>query len=208
MAGLDVADPSRQCIVCQKKKSKPELMRITRTPEGQIEIDKRQCLPGRGCYVCASSQCIELACKRDLVSRILGQPVPKSIYIQLASIFSERASDDTSMQNILGFAARGRKLVFGVTAVKSAINKGQVKLVVYDQTAAASTMNTIFRACVKGNVPNIPFVSTDTLDRAVGKVNCRCVGITDSGFAGTLRQLSLSAQRLENQNTDNLIQNQ
>lgn len=51
--------PQRTCVACRQVKAKPELVRLVRTPDGDIEFDKTGKKNGRGAYVCPSSECWE-----------------------------------------------------------------------------------------------------------------------------------------------------
>ncbi len=55
--------PLRKCLGCNEMKPKKELIRIVRSPEGKVSIDKVGKAPGRGCYICPSLQCLETAVK-------------------------------------------------------------------------------------------------------------------------------------------------
>ena len=44
--------PQRTCMACQEKKDKRELVRIVRSPEGEISVDLTGKKPGRGAYIC------------------------------------------------------------------------------------------------------------------------------------------------------------
>lgn len=44
--------PTRTCVVCRERRQKDELLRIVRTPEGQVVFDSTGRLNGRGAYVC------------------------------------------------------------------------------------------------------------------------------------------------------------
>ena len=48
--------PLRQCIGCREQKPKTELIRVVRSPEGELSIDLRGRVPGRGAYLCRSSE--------------------------------------------------------------------------------------------------------------------------------------------------------
>lgn len=45
--------PMRTCVVCRDKKPKQELLRVVRTPEGEVQVDVDGKLSGRGGYVCS-----------------------------------------------------------------------------------------------------------------------------------------------------------
>ncbi|MBN4064826.1 YlxR family protein [Dehalococcoides mccartyi] len=47
--------PTRTCVVCREKRPRIELLRIVRTPKGEIVIDKTGRMDGRGAYVCQDS---------------------------------------------------------------------------------------------------------------------------------------------------------
>ena len=44
--------PMRQCLGCREMKPKPELIRVVRSPEGELSLDFRGKKPGRGAYLC------------------------------------------------------------------------------------------------------------------------------------------------------------
>jgi predicted RNA-binding protein YlxR (DUF448 family) len=55
--------PQRTCIACRKIKSKREMVRLVRTPAGEIEIDLKGKKEGRGAYLCREWACWEKAIK-------------------------------------------------------------------------------------------------------------------------------------------------
>ena len=53
--------PLRMCIGCNEMRPKKELIRVVRSPEGDISIDKVGKKPGRGAYICMDQNCLESA---------------------------------------------------------------------------------------------------------------------------------------------------
>ena len=51
--------PQRSCISCRKVFDKKDLIRIVRTPEGEVMADPTGKMSGRGAYLCHSSECID-----------------------------------------------------------------------------------------------------------------------------------------------------
>ena len=51
--------PMRQCLGCREAKPKKELIRVVRSPEGQISLDFKGKASGRGAYICHDSQCLK-----------------------------------------------------------------------------------------------------------------------------------------------------
>ncbi|HPO79933.1 MAG TPA: YlxR family protein [Bacillota bacterium] len=76
--------PQRTCVGCREVKSKWDLVRITRTSEGAVEIDPTGKLAGRGAYICPSSRCLNLAAKNKRLDKALGVAVPDEVIERLA----------------------------------------------------------------------------------------------------------------------------
>ena len=72
--------PLRQCLGCREMKPKKELLRVVRTPEGEIVIDPTGRKSGRGAYICASSACLSLARKQRQLERAFECAVDASAY--------------------------------------------------------------------------------------------------------------------------------
>ena len=61
----------RTCVACRKIKAKRELVRLVRTPEGNIEIDSSGKKKGRGAYLCPAWECWETALKGNQLEHAL-----------------------------------------------------------------------------------------------------------------------------------------
>ena len=75
--------PMRQCVGCREMKAKKELVRVVRSPEGEISLDFRGKAPGRGAYVCPQAECLRRAIKSRALERGLDCQSPQEIYDQL-----------------------------------------------------------------------------------------------------------------------------
>ena len=71
--------PLRQCTGCREMKPKRELIRVVRSPEGQVSLDFKGKAPGRGAYVCAQEACLKKAIKSRALERALEVPVPEAL---------------------------------------------------------------------------------------------------------------------------------
>ncbi len=63
--------PERTCVACRTKRPKRELIRVVRTPEGAVVIDRSQKQNGRGAYLCPRPTCWERALRRGALSHAL-----------------------------------------------------------------------------------------------------------------------------------------
>ena len=75
--------PMRQCLGCNEHKPKIELIRILRTPDGEITLDTTGKKSGRGAYICKSISCLNKAKKASRIERSLECSIPEDIYAKL-----------------------------------------------------------------------------------------------------------------------------
>ena len=75
--------PQRTCMACQEKKDKRELVRIVRSPEGEISVDMTGKKPGRGAYICPNLECLNKVIKSKRLERSLETVISQEIYESL-----------------------------------------------------------------------------------------------------------------------------
>ena len=75
--------PMRQCLGCREAKPKKELIRVVRSPEGQISLDFKGKASGRGAYICHDPQCLKKAIKSKSQERAFSTQIPPEIYDKL-----------------------------------------------------------------------------------------------------------------------------
>lgn len=75
--------PLRMCTGCMEMKPKKELIRIVKTPEGEVCIDLTGKKSGRGAYICKCIECLEKSFKAKRLSRNLDTPISEEIYEKL-----------------------------------------------------------------------------------------------------------------------------
>lgn len=72
--------PMRQCVGCRTMFPKRELIRVVKSPEGEISLDFKGKKPGRGAYVCKSGECLKKARKTRALERVFSCPIPDSVF--------------------------------------------------------------------------------------------------------------------------------
>ena len=77
--------PMRQCLGCREMKPKKELIRVVRSPEGEISLDFKGKASGRGAYVCPDPRCLKKANKARALERAFSAQIPQEIYERLES---------------------------------------------------------------------------------------------------------------------------
>lgn len=78
--------PERKCKGCNEKFPKKELLRIVRTPDGEIVIDTVGKQNGRGVYICKNPDCFKKVRKGDKLSQNLEVKVPETVYNEIAAL--------------------------------------------------------------------------------------------------------------------------
>ena len=72
--------PMRQCMGCNEHKPKAELIRVLRSPEGEISLDFVGKKSGRGAYLCRDSKCLKKARKSRRIDKVLECEIPDEVY--------------------------------------------------------------------------------------------------------------------------------
>jgi len=85
--------PQRSCVACRTAQDKNDLVRLVRTPEGEIVIDPSGKLSGRGAYLCPRPDCLRAAQKRKSLDRALRTTIPAEAWARLETIFVERLAN-------------------------------------------------------------------------------------------------------------------
>lgn len=80
MANIVKKVPERKCMGCNEKFPKKELIRVVRTPDGEILLDTTGKKSGRGAYICPKVSCYEKALKTKRLERCLEIEIPESVY--------------------------------------------------------------------------------------------------------------------------------
>ena len=78
--------PMRTCLVTREKYPKGELVRVVRTPEGEVVIDETGRTNGHGAYLKKDLEVIEKAQKTKVLSRSLEIEIPESIFESLKNL--------------------------------------------------------------------------------------------------------------------------
>jgi predicted RNA-binding protein YlxR (DUF448 family) len=69
---------------CRERADKRSLIRVVRTPEGNVQLDFSGKLGGRGAYICPKAECLKKAQKAKSLERSLEVPIPEEVYARLS----------------------------------------------------------------------------------------------------------------------------
>ena len=75
--------PQRQCMGCRERKAKREMIRVVRSPEGDVSLDFGGKKNGRGAYICPNMECLKKAIRSKALDRSLEVTIPEEVYARL-----------------------------------------------------------------------------------------------------------------------------
>jgi predicted RNA-binding protein YlxR (DUF448 family) len=75
--------PQRRCVACGLLRPKRELVRVVRTPDGDVRIDVTGKVSGRGAYVCPDPACVDRAVRAGRLAGALDRPVAEELVERL-----------------------------------------------------------------------------------------------------------------------------
>lgn len=72
--------PLRMCTGCGEMFDKRTLVRVVKSPEGEVSLDLTGKKSGRGAYVCKNTECLKKARKKRAFERAFSMPISDDVY--------------------------------------------------------------------------------------------------------------------------------
>ena len=76
--------PMRMCLGCNEMKPKKELIRVVKSPKGEISLDFSGKKSGRGAYICRSVECFNKARKGRRLEKAFSCKIDAGVYDAMA----------------------------------------------------------------------------------------------------------------------------
>ena len=86
--------PLRMCVGCREMKDKRELIRVVRSPEGEISLDPTGKKAGRGAYVCRQGECLRKAIKQRQLERQLQSSMSEAVHDALIAEMEKLSAEE------------------------------------------------------------------------------------------------------------------
>ena len=83
----------RSCVVTKEQLEKKDLLRIVRSNDGIVSVDKTGKANGRGAYIKKDLEVLELARKTKALDRALQTEVPEEVYTQMEKAIKKKDND-------------------------------------------------------------------------------------------------------------------
>lgn len=91
--------PIRTCVACRENRTKREMVRVVRSPEGMVALDPKGKANGRGAYICRRAECWEKAMKRGSLKHALKIEIESSVLETLRDAAQTAGFEDEEPMN-------------------------------------------------------------------------------------------------------------
>lgn len=185
MPGKD--GPQRTCLGCRKALEKDDLVRYVLSGGGDVVVDCRQKLPGRGAYTCVSRACVADAVRRDQFSRAYRgknrRPDGDTLVAEVSRQLGER------IEGLLGMARKAGLTVGGSNLTIASLDRaGEVGLVVVAGDISEGILEKVRRKCQAAGVPMHAWSDKASLGRLMGRDERSVIGVKQGKLAESLLQ--------------------
>ena len=179
--------PQRSCIACREKKPAHDLLRFVCSPSGELLLDYRHKLPGRGAYTCCSRACYTQALERQVFSRAFKRPCkPASIHAIVEQLHTQVQAKVISL---LGMARKSAVAVSGQQAIQAALRRPhEIAWLLLADDVSASAAEKLLRRAQQQDVEVLRGIDKQILTQALGSGERSAVVLKKSSLALALKR--------------------
>ena len=182
---------TRKCISSGELLPESALLRFAVSPDGEVVPDVRAQAPGRGLWVRADAQALELAVRKNSFARAAKAKVRVPPDLQART----EAALESAALDLLGLARRAGELVCGFEKVRSLLGKTRPACLVEAADGAPDGRGKLL-ALARGKWGDVVLIDCFTraqLGPPVGRAASTHMALLDGGLA---RKFCFHAQRL------------
>lgn len=169
--------PVRRCIATGDRLPQDRMIRFVLGPDGQVTPDLRARLPGRGMWVRAERNAVDLAVRKSLFakamrSRAIADPGLTDL---LENLLTERCIDTLSL------ARRAGQAIAGFEKVRSALNEADTAVFITAGDGAEDGRRKLLNRV--GTIPVVDVLARTELAHAFGRADCVHAVLKQGGLA-------------------------
>lgn len=178
--------PKRTCLGCRQVMEQHELVRYVLSPDGELLVDYRGRLPGRGAYTCLSRECLALAVQRRQFQRTFRRDAlvvdPEVLNVALLAAIEGKIVNLLGMAKKSGVVLSGGKLVLDAMAVP-----GQVAVVMLAEDVSSGIADKIISSATYRQIPCWRLLDKERLGRMLGKEERSVVALKAGALAESVK---------------------
>lgn len=177
---------SRTCLGCRQVLAQDELVRYVVDPEGEVIVDYRKKLPGRGCYTCPEPACVEAAVKRNQFERAFKGACRKPAPERLIEMLREAAL--AKVKGLIGMGRKSSQIVSGSNLVLSALDSPEaIAFVLLALDVSEGVGEKVLYKARRQNVACYRFEDKGTLGDLIGRGERSVVALKAGLLAESIR---------------------
>ena len=178
--------PKRSCLGCRQVMEQDQLVRYVVSPDGELLVDYRGRLPGRGAYTCLSRDCVRLAVQRRQFQRTFRRDLPTidpdALNEALLVAIESRIINLLGMAKKSGVVLSGGKLVLDAMAVP-----GQVAVVMLAEDVSSGIAEKVVSSATYRRIPCWRLLDKERLGRLLGKEERSVVALKAGALAESVK---------------------
>lgn len=163
-----------------------QLVRHVLSPVGELLVDYRGRLPGRGAYTCLSRECLRLAVQRRQFQRTFRRDSlvvdPEVVNAAILAAIESRIVNLLGMAKKSGGVLSGGKLVLAAMAVP-----GQVAVVMLAEDVSAAIAEKVVSSATYREIPCWRLLDKERLGRMLGKEERSVVALKAGALAESVK---------------------
>lgn len=175
----------RTCLGCRQSRAQDELVRYVTDPTGEVVLDYRKKLPGRGAYTCAERTCIEAAVKRNQFDRAFKGTAAKASAERLIGMLEEAVL--TKVKGLIGMARKSSQVVSGSNLVLSTLDTGGISFVLMALDISEGVGEKVAHKAKRASVACYRFEDKGTLGELIGRGERSVVALKAGLLADSIR---------------------
>ena len=177
--------PQRSCIACRKSNSQDQLVRYFVAPDGELMLDYRHRLPGRGAYTCIDINCVKKAVESKQFQRSFrGKCNDVEIDVLLKNL---EQSLEQKIVNLLGMGRKSGQVVSGSNAVMAGLRQGtELSLVIITKDISTTIAEKITALANRQKINCSQLLNKDLLGQILGKGERSVVAVQNGTLADAI----------------------
>ena len=178
--------PQRTCVACRKSNSQDQLVRYVVAPDGELMLDYRHRLPGRGAYTCIDINCVKKAVESKQFQRSFrGKCNDVEIDVLLKNL---EQSLEQKIVNLLGMGRKSGQVVSGSNAVMAGLRQGtELSLVIITKDISTTIAEKITALANRQKINCSQLLNKDLLGQILGKGERSVVAVQNGTLADAIR---------------------
>lgn len=188
--------PQRTCLGCRQVREQESLVRFVLSPRGEVLVDYRKRLPGRGAYACLNRRCLAEAVNRRQFERTFKR---KAVQVPAVGELTESllVQMRERILNLVGMGRKSRSIVAGSGMVLEGLTApSDLALILVTEDISDRIAEKVFRKAQAARVPVFRLFAKGRLGPILGKAESSVVAFRKSRLAQAVQQELLRYERM------------